>query len=145
MNIISPHLWLRISILGFAFLFFHFNLAYAETAYLVSYNQKNIYLFDTATSKLTSTIPLNDDGGFGIAINPSGTVAYISHLPSSGSTTAGGISIVGINNNSFLSKIAVGESGLVMNSQGTRLYAGSMSPKLYFIDTATNQIIKSFY
>jgi len=27
MNIISPHRWLRVSILGFAFLFFHFNLA----------------------------------------------------------------------------------------------------------------------
>jgi len=135
MNIISPHFWQRVAILGFALLF-HFNLAHAETAYLVSYNQKNLYLFDTATSKLTSTIPLNSSEGISIVINPSGTRAYISQ-------TAGGISIVDINSNLPIQKIeGYYEGGLIMNPQGTRLYAASRTT-LNVIDTTNNNIIKS--
>ena len=100
--------------------------------YVANECNDTVSVIDTTTNTVTHTI--NNAGGTGIAINPSGTEVWVAH----------GDYILVIKNNEVIKTISVGGGidGIAFNSSGTRAYTASeYSNMVSVINTTTKEVI----
>jgi len=96
----------------------------------------SVSVIDTATNNVTETVPVGW-GPYGIAFNPQGTKAYVTHVSS------GTVSVIDTATNKVKATVTVGNSpaGVAVSPDGTKVYVTNWgSDTVSVIDTATNKV-----
>ncbi|WP_143822099.1 beta-propeller fold lactonase family protein [Mucilaginibacter pedocola] len=109
----------------------------SDFAYVPVTETKSIAVVSTATNSVVASVPVGDMP-FGIAINPQGTLVYVSN----GGTNT--ISVINTATNKVVAGIFVGENprGITINADGSRVYVvNSSSDNVSVIDAAINEVI----
>jgi uncharacterized protein (TIGR03437 family) len=98
-----------------------------------------VWVIDTATNTITTSVRVAGNGASGIAVDPSGAHLYVA---------ADGVSVIDTATNTVAARVVVGDApwGLAMNPSGTRVYVentdygGTFVDTVSVIDTATNSV-----
>jgi YVTN family beta-propeller protein len=108
----------------------------AQNAYITNATSNNVSVIDTATNKVTTTIPVGSFP-FGVAVAPDGRRAYIAN---DGSET---VSVIDTATNKVIATIGTrGSVGIAVSPDGRRVYAANLlDQSISVIDTGTNTLI----
>lgn len=102
----------------------------------------NLWVIDTATKRVSNTIPLDDDYGvpWDVVITPDGAKVYVTLYPDF-------IAVINTATNTVADYINPGEEiqDLAISADGTRLYVADQYGGVGIIDTATDQVIDGFF
>jgi len=111
--------------------------------YVVTYTTDrlngNVNVIDTSNNNVVSTIPITGRYSASIAINPSGTMAYVANYANKN------ISVIDTSNNNIVETIPIGDYNplnMSFNSTGTRVYLTAPDKhSVSVIDTSSNNVI----
>jgi YVTN family beta-propeller protein len=109
----------------------------AQNAYITNTTSNNVSVIDTATNKVTATIPVGDFPD-GVAVSPDGRRAYITN------TGSGTVSVIDTATNKVIATIATSAQsvGIAVSPDGRRVYtANLLDQSISVIDTETNALI----
>jgi len=105
-------------------------------AYITNYGSNEVSVINTATNRVTATIPVGA-GPEGIVITPDGTKVYVANYED------GTISVIDTASNNVTATVSVGSGpwGVAVTPDGKKVYVvNSDSDTTSVIDTATNNV-----
>ena len=109
--------------------------ANAQNAYITNSGDGTVSVIDTATNKVTATIPVGTSP-YGVAVTPDGTKVYVAN----GSDST--VSVIATASNTVIATIpgVFFPSGLAITADGTKAYVATNST-VSVIDTAINKVV----
>jgi YVTN family beta-propeller protein len=114
----------------------------APVAYVPSDTPSNVSVIDLATNSDVATVPIPGIAHSGVAVNTTGTRAYITNIASGGQP--GSVSVFDTATNTSVAVVPVGLApyGVAVNPSGSRAFvANHLSSSVSVIDTVTNAVI----
>lgn len=114
-------------------------LQYPVYAYITNHNSGTVSIIDTATKKVTDTLPVGINP-FGITVSSDGSKVYVAN---NGSNT---VSVIDTSINKVTATVPVGNQpvGVAVNPDGTKVYVTNVGDNtISVIDTTTNAVIAS--
>lgn len=105
----------------------------------ITHSDSHVYVIDTATNKVVSTVNNVGTEPYGVAVNPTGTRVYLTSLDYQG----GAVTVINATVSASIATVYVGESpyGLAVTSDGTKVYVANWgSDSVSVIDTSTNTV-----
>ncbi|WP_440945625.1 PKD domain-containing protein [Methanosarcina sp. T3] len=108
-------------------------------AYITNEGSNSISVIDTATNKVTATIPVGANP-VGVAINPNGTKVYVANDHSND------VSVIDTATNAVTVTVPAGRSpqGVAVSPDGKKVYVTNLaSNTISVIDTATNTVVST--
>ena len=111
----------------------------SQFAYITNAQSNSVSVIDTATNKVTATIPVGSNP-LGVAINPNGTKVYV------GNALSNDVSIIDTATNNVIAAVRVGNSpqGVAVSPNGKNVYVTNRySNNVYVIDTTANTVVST--
>jgi YVTN family beta-propeller protein len=108
-------------------------------AYITNQGDDTVSVIDTATNRVTATIPVGDEP-YGVAVHPDGRTVYVTNI---GDLT---VSVINAATNTVSDTIQVGGEipyGVAVTPDGAKLYVANGYTGINVIDTATNTVIRT--
>ena|ERR1700730_7177537 len=109
----------------------------AQNAYITNLGSNTVSVIDTATNKVTATIPVGFSP-YGVAVSPDGGRVYVTNENSTA------MSVIDATTNMVITTIPVGfaPEGVAVSPDGSKVYVAidSSPTNVSVIDTATNKV-----
>jgi YVTN family beta-propeller protein len=115
----------------------------APFAYVTNEGSGTVSVLDTASNTVVATVPVGFNP-FGVAVNPAGTVVFVTNDIPFGGVPFGAVSVLDTASSTVVATVPVGSFtvGVAVNPAGTRVYvANEFSGTVSVLDTASNTVV----